>query len=44
MHPLKKGSTVLGSSLVKPLTNTLLVVGDGIDPSTSRFSGARSTN
>jgi hypothetical protein len=28
----------------KRLTSAFAVVGDGIDPSTSRFSGARSTN
>ena len=27
-----------------PLTCTFLVVGTGVDPVTSRFSGARSTN
>ncbi len=28
----------------RPLAYTLLVVGTGVDPVTSRFSGARSTN
>jgi hypothetical protein len=42
--PVSMGAGPLGPDLVDLSCRTASVVGTGIDPVTSRFSGARSTN